>query len=54
MVWEGLAVFVSAPLLLWASTRHRELTRYEKAGLFMVGAGTIAIDAVLLSRFAKM
>ena len=54
MVWEGLAVFVAAPLLLWVSTRNRELTKHEKAGVFLVAAGSVAIDGVLLSRYAKM
>ncbi len=41
-------------MLVWISTRNRELNKYEKAGLFLVAAGSVAIDAVLLREYARM
>lgn len=53
LVFEAAALLAVAPLLLWAATRERELTRVEKGALAAVAVSTIVVDGWLLYRYAR-
>jgi hypothetical protein len=52
--FEALAVLAVAPFLLWTASRSRALNPAEKAGLAVVGVGTLAVDGYLLYRYLKV
>lgn len=50
---EGLALTLGAPLLFWAGTRDRQLNQTERAGLLVLGLGTLLIDGYLYKKYSK-
>lgn len=51
VVTEAIAVVAIAPTLAWIATRKRPLNTTEKALLWAMFAGTIAVDGWLVYRF---
>lgn len=48
---EALAVVVIAPFLGYVATRPRELTTFERVGIWGIVAGTLLVDGFLLYRW---